>query len=102
MSHAEHDAPDTFRLQQAQLMHGERLAIHLKQRLRHSLSDWPQACSEAPGENRNCQSRIQEGILLRMRHHRGTSKVKLHTDFTESRTSHDRSQASLLFRVEHE
>src|SRR5258706_2811364 len=37
-----------------------------------------------------------------MRPPRGSGKVKLHTDFTESRTSHDCSEASLLFSIEHE
>src|SRR5271163_2223626 len=37
-----------------------------------------------------------------MGHHRGSSKVELHADFAESGASHDCSESSLLFGVEHE
>src|ERR1700745_1729132 len=101
MPHAKHDAPDSLCLKQAQLMNCERLAVHLKQRLRHSLRNRPQACGEPASENRNRQHWVQEGILLRMCHHRSTGKVKLHANLSQARAPHDRSKATLLLRVKH-
>ena len=98
MRHAKHDAADAFRLQQAQLMHGKRLAVDFEQRFRHGLRDRPKAGREAAGENRN----RQQCIPLRMSHHRGSGKVELHADFAKSRVPHDSAKAGLLFCVEHE
>src|SRR5580698_1107199 len=48
------------------------------------------------------EKRIRHGILLRMGDYRSSGEVELHADFAESRTSHDCSESSLLFGIEHE